>query len=34
MRLQTSVNYASISFIVASVLDSYKVVSNSVGVGV
>ena len=34
MRLQTSVNCASISFIVASVLDSYRVVSNSAGVGV
>ena len=34
MRSQTSVNYASIFFIVASVLDSYRVVSNSAGVGV
>ena len=34
MRLRTSVNCASISFIVAGVLDSYRVVSNSAGVGV
>ena len=34
IRLQTSVNYTSISFIVASVLDFYKVVSNSTGIGV
>ena len=34
MRLQTSVNYTSIFFIVASILDSYRVVSNSVGIGV
>ena len=34
MRLRTSVNCASISFIVAGVLDSYRVVSNSIGVEV